>query len=118
MRVLTTLLVSAASLCLLACHDSSTAGNHAEEAETKISSAASKLLPMPKDVLYTSRSLISGSLYARPSFDGTVLARFDTSQQLYVVDTTDNIFVKAHLLQDTSLQTGYVPKAILPERLP
>ncbi|MFD3001351.1 SH3 domain-containing protein [Pontibacter toksunensis] len=72
--------------------------------------------PLPKDVIYASKPLISGILYARPSFGGTIIAHFDTSQQLHIIDTTDNVFVKVRLLQDTSTHTGYISKIILPEK--
>ena len=97
------------------CSDRSELAGH-DDAEATIANESGTPAPLPKDVLYASRALISGKLYARPNFEGTVLAHFDTSQQLHIIDTTDNIFVKARLPHDTSSQTGYIPRAILPER--
>ncbi|MCC9138767.1 hypothetical protein ACFSKU_03585 [Pontibacter silvestris] len=68
------------------------------------------------DVLALTKPLINGALYNRPSFDGQMLTHFDTSQQIQVLDTTDNMFVKARIAKDTTAFTGYVPKAILPEK--
>jgi len=107
--------VFAAVLGTSSCNDRGSAIGH-DGAEATIANETGASAPLPKDVIYTSRSLISGKLYARPSFEGTVLAHFDTTQQLYVLDTTNNIFVKARLLHDTATQTGYIPKAILPEQ--
>ena len=89
-----------------------------DDAAATIASETGVAAPLPEDVLYSSKALISGKLYARPSFDGTVLAHFDTLQQLHIIDTTGSIFVKARLLHDSSAKTGYIPKAILPERQP
>ncbi len=102
---------SFALLSLAACSDKKFIGQ--DEAVATIASETG--IPVPEDALYTAKALISGKLYARPSFDGTVLAYFDTSQQLYVIDTTESVFVKARLRQDTVTHTGYIPKAILPE---
>jgi hypothetical protein len=87
-----------------------------DNTEATIANEAGRQAPIPKDVIYTSRSLINGKLYARPSFDGTIIAHFDTLQQLYITDTTHHVFVKARLQHDTTLITGYVSKAILPQR--
>lgn len=115
MKLAFALSVFAAVLGTTSCNDSTSILGH-DGAEATIANETGTPAPLPKDVIYTSRSLISGKLYARPSFDGTVLAYFDTLQQLHVIDTTDNVFVKARLLQDTGAQTGYIPRAILPEQ--
>ena len=86
-----------------------------DDAEATIASETGEPVPLPKDVLYASKPLISGKLYARPSFGGTIIAHFDTSQQLHVIDTIDNVFVKVRLQQDTTTHTGYMSKVILPE---
>lgn len=105
----------AALLVASSCNDNSDSVGH-DGAEATIANETGTAAPLPNDVVYSSRALISGKLYARPSFDGTVLAHFDTSQQLHIIDTASNIFVKVRLLHDTSSQTGYVPRAILPEQ--
>jgi len=75
------------------------------------------MLPLPADVLLVTRPLINGQLYSRPSFEGTSLVHFDTTQQIQVLDTTSNaIFVKARIRKDTAAFTGYVSRAILPEK--
>ncbi|GAB3538806.1 hypothetical protein GCM10027443_34520 [Pontibacter brevis] len=84
------------------------------DAEATTASRTEEPVPLPKDVIYASKPLISGNLYARPSFGGTIIAHFDTTQQLHIIDTTDNVFVKVRMLQDTSTQTGYISKVILP----
>lgn len=84
--------------------------------EAPIANETGEPAPLPKDVIYASKPLISGNLYARPSFGGTIIAHFDTSEQLHIIDTTDNVFVKVRLLQDTSTHTGYISKIILPEQ--
>lgn len=105
----------AALLVAFSCNDSSHSVGQ-DNAEATIASETGTPAPLPNDVIYSSRALISGKLYARPSFDGTVLAHFDTSQQLHIIDTAGDIFVKVRLLHDTSSQTGYIPRAILPEQ--
>ncbi|MCJ8165453.1 hypothetical protein MKJ04_11420 [Pontibacter sp. E15-1] len=115
MKVASALALFAALFSLAACNGNRTFMEQ-DDAEATIASETGIPAPLPKDILYVSKCLINGKLYARPSFDGTVLAYFDTSQQIYVIDTTQAVFVKARLLQDTSTQTGYIPKAILPER--
>ena len=77
---------------------------------------ADNVMPLTADVLLVTRALINGQLYSQPSFEGVPLARFDTAQQIHVLDTTsDIIFVKARIRKDTVVLTGYVSKAILPE---
>lgn len=103
------------ALFVFSCNDGNRLKNQGN-AETAIANDTDLLAPMPKDVIYTSQSLINGNLYARPSFDGTIIAHFDTSQQLYITDTSHQVFVKARLQHDTTLVSGYVSKAILPQR--
>ncbi|WP_246000586.1 SH3 domain-containing protein [Pontibacter diazotrophicus] len=100
---------------LLACNDSNR-HNPEGDAEATVASEAGEPAPLPKDVIYASSPLISGNLYARPSFGGTIIAHFDTSQRLHIIDTTDNVFVKVRMQQDTSTHTGYISKIILPEQ--
>jgi hypothetical protein len=109
----TTLTLSA--LLTFACNDHNRFKAQ-DDAEATIANETGAQAPLPKDVIYTSSSLINGKLYARPSFDGTIISHFDTSQQLHIIDTSDNVFVKVRLQQDTALHTGYVSKAILPEQ--
>ncbi|WP_161889895.1 hypothetical protein [Pontibacter russatus] len=117
MRLFFAFVAFAALLGAASCNDSSHDIAHDDAAAT-IASETGVAAPLPDDVLYSSKALISGKLYARPSFDGTVLAHFDTLQQLHIIDTTGGIFVKARLLHNSSAKIGYVPKAILPERQP
>lgn len=87
-----------------------------DNAEATVTDEAGEPAPLPKDVLYASKPLVSGKIYARPSFGGTILAHFDTSQQLHIIDTTGTVFVKVRMLQDTSTHTGYMSRIILPEQ--
>lgn len=105
----------ATTLLLFSCNDSERYTEQ-DNAEATIATEAGEPAPLPRDVIYASRPLISGKLYARPSFGGTIIAHFDTSQQLHIIDTTDNVFVKVRMLQDTSTHTGYISKIILPEQ--
>lgn len=100
---------------LLSCNGSNHQSGQ-EDAETTIANETGAPAPLPKDVIYASSPLISGNLYARPSFGGTIIAHFDTSQRLHIIDTTDNVFVKVRMIQDTSTHTGYISKIILPEQ--
>ncbi|QCR25124.1 hypothetical protein C1N53_16510 [Pontibacter sp. SGAir0037] len=70
---------------------------------------------VPADVMFTTKPLISGDLYNQPSFESTSLVRFDASQEIQVLDTTDAIFIKARIAKDTTEITGFIAKAILPE---
>lgn len=106
---LTTMLLSSS------CNDSGRYSGQ-DEAEVAIANETGQDTPLPRDVLYASKPLISGKLYARPSFGGTIIAHFDTSQQLHIIDTTDNVFVKVRMLLDTATHTGYASKVILPEQ--
>lgn len=71
--------------------------------------------PLPPDVLALTKPLINGALYNRPNFDAQMITHFDTSQQIQVLDTTDNMFIRARITKDTTELTGFVPRAILPE---
>ncbi|MBC5992704.1 hypothetical protein [Pontibacter cellulosilyticus] len=72
--------------------------------------------PLPADVLFATRPLIGGELYAKPDFQSPSLTSFDTSQSIHVLDSTHAIFVHARIRKDTAVLTGYVPKTILPEK--
>ena len=109
--------ISLATVLLsFSCSDNGRDAEQNNTEEATITSKAEEQAPLPIDVIYAARPLISGSLYARPSFAGTIIAHFDTSQQLHIIDTTDNVFVKVRMLQDTSTHTGYISKVILPEQ--
>lgn len=71
--------------------------------------------PLAADVLYATKPLISGDVYKTASFQAASLAHFDTAQLIQVLDTTNNMFVKARIQRDTAEYTGFVSKAILPE---
>lgn len=101
-------------LCLSAC-----SGEESEDHENEAAAIASETgstPPLPPDVLYAAKPLISGKLYSQPNFKASSTAYFDTSQQINVLDTAHTMFVKARIRQDTAVLTGYVPKTILPER--
>jgi len=88
----------------------------ADHSQATVASETGAQPPLPDDVLMVTKPLISGQLYAKPSFESPAIAGFDTSHQLHVLDTTNSLFVKARVQKDTALFTGYVPRAILPER--
>lgn len=71
---------------------------------------------LPADAVGVTKALINGVLYTGPSFKATTITQFDTSQQLILLDTTDILFVRVRLFKDTTAYTGYVSKAILPEK--
>lgn len=89
---------------------------NAAERDNQEATEADARPSLPADVLLVTRPLINGQLYDRPSFEGMVLARFDTAQHIQVLDTTsDAVFIKARIRKDTAAFTGYVSRAILPE---
>jgi len=83
------------------------------ESETGITNATTVL---PPDAVGVTKALINGALYDAPSFEANEITRFDTSQPLFLLDTTDIIFVKVRLIKDSTRYTGFVSKAILPEK--
>ncbi|WP_347157336.1 hypothetical protein [Pontibacter chitinilyticus] len=103
-----------AALVLISCNRNKNALEHDSSEATDASEAGED--PVPADVLLVTKPLISGHLYSRPSFEGMALAHFDTAQLIQVLDTSETIFVKARILKDTSSFTGYVSRAILPEK--
>lgn len=101
-------------LCFCACSGKE---DHAtEEEQAVIASETGIPLPLPPDIIYTVRPLIHGKLYSEPDFEAVPVAYFDTTQQIYVLDTSNTMFAKARIRQDTAQYTGYVPKTILPAR--
>lgn len=99
----------------MSCNQNRDAAEHSSSEATDASETGI-MPPLPADVLLITRPLINGQLYSRPSFEGIPLVRFDTTQQIQVLDTTSNtIFVKARIRKDTTAFTGYVSRAILPE---
>lgn len=107
-------LLALAALCLHACSDASDNGQDQEQAT--IASETGRPAPLPADVVYVTKSLINGKLYSQPNFEAASIAYFDTTQQLYILDTTHTMFAQARIQQDTSTYTGFVPKTILPEQ--
>ncbi|WP_276498696.1 hypothetical protein [Pontibacter litorisediminis] len=101
-------------LCLSACsgRDEHT---HGEESAT-IASETGQPTPLPPDVLYMVKPLIGGKLYSQPNFEANSVAYFDTTQQIHILDTSNTMFAKARIRQDTAQYTGFVPKTILPEK--
>ncbi|PRY04632.1 hypothetical protein CLV24_13438 [Pontibacter ummariensis] len=114
MKQLLTPLLFVVPLTITSCGANNDAVDEAEMASTPV--AEEESVRLPADVLYATKPLINGKLYNHPDFDSKVVAYFDTAQQIQVLDASDNVFVRARLQQDTSLQIGYLPKAILPER--
>jgi hypothetical protein len=105
-------------LCTILLSTACREGSRAEqdESEAIINSETGKLLTLPSDAVGVTKALINGILYKDPSFRANTITLFDTSQQLFLLDTTDIIFVKVRLMKDTTAYTGYVSKAILPEK--
>ncbi|GAB3823586.1 hypothetical protein [Pontibacter rugosus] len=103
-----------AILCLSACSGSSD-DDHDKEKAT-VANETGQLMPLPKDVLYATKPLISSKLYSRPDFKASTVAYFDTAQQVHILDTANAMFAKARIQQDSTTYTGFVPKTILPER--
>ncbi|RIJ37862.1 hypothetical protein D1627_09650 [Pontibacter oryzae] len=98
---------------LAACSDGPS--SHGSE-EATVAAETGQAAPLPKDVIYAAHPLISGKLYSHPDFKAQTITYFDTSQQVYVLDTADVMFVKARVSRDTTSYTGYITKTILPER--
>ncbi|AKD05529.1 hypothetical protein PKOR_05025 [Pontibacter korlensis] len=100
--------------CLSSC---SGGGNDVQDGEqVTIASETGQPTPLPADVIYSAKPLINGRLYSKPNFEASSLAYFDTAQSIHILDTSNTMFVRARILQDTSSYTGYVPKTILPEQ--
>jgi hypothetical protein len=102
----------AATLSCIACQPET------EKQDTSASGVASKNgkpVSLPADVLLLTKPLISGELYSNPDFGSPSVARFDTAQQIQLLDTTDGLFMKARIYKNTQTFTGYISKAILPE---
>lgn len=113
-----TLLLGALAILLgtVACRENNRANLEEDGSEATVASETGKAPPLPADVLIVAKPLISGQLYSKPNFESASIASFDTTQQIYILDTTDAIFVKARIRKDTSSFTGYVSRAILPEQ--
>ena len=100
------------------CRENSRALEH-DASEATIASETGVKDPadtIPSDALAVTKALINGVMYEAPSFDANTITEFDTSQKLFVLDTTDIIFVRARILKDSTAYTGYISKAILPEK--
>lgn len=89
----------------------------ADGAEATIASETGQPMPLPPDAQSVTKSLISGQLYTEPDFNSPAVASFDTTQQIQVLNTDNQLFIKARIYKDTTAYTGYIPKAILPEKL-
>lgn len=72
---------------------------------------------LPADVVATAKPLIGGILYSKPDFKSTTLVQFDTSQVIQLLDTSETMFFKARINRNQENYTGYISKAIIPERL-
>ncbi len=84
----------------------------AENADTTITSSQ----PADKDVVATTKPLISGELYSEPDFKSKSLVQFDTAQYVYLLEKNGEVFVKARIIKNDQTYIGYVSKAILPEK--
>jgi hypothetical protein len=112
----TTLYISllAAFVSLAAC--SSERGNmETDTSEATVASETGAATPMGPDVIFATKPLIGGEVYRTASFQATSLIHFDTAQLIQVLDTSDVMFVRARVQRDTTVYTGFVSKAILPE---
>ncbi len=67
------------------------------------------------DVLDVTKPLINGELYNEADFESISLTRFDTNQEIQVLDTTDAVFSRVRIKKETEEFVGFVAKAILPE---
>ena len=105
-------ILTAFSLCL-ACSEK---GNiETDGSEATVASETGTAIALPADVIYVTKPLISGEIYRTASFQAASLTRFDTTQSIQVLDTSDAVFVRARIQKDTAAFTGFVSKAILPE---
>lgn len=111
MKAILLVVLSAVLVSVSGCRENS--GNGDASGEIPGSEAGAGI---PADVLLVTNAIVDGELYSRPSFNGISLTHFDTSHQIQVLDTTDQLFVKARLIKDTTAFMGYVSKAILPEK--
>ncbi|WP_051080632.1 hypothetical protein [Pontibacter roseus] len=111
---LLTLTLAACSL-LSSCRDGERGNLVRDESETTVASETGAAIAYPADVIYATKPLISGEVYKTASFQGISLVHFDTTQVIQVLDTVDEVFVKARIQRDTAAYTGFVSKAILPE---
>ncbi|WP_439881131.1 hypothetical protein ACSX1A_18555 [Pontibacter sp. MBLB2868] len=102
-------------LGIASCTDRNQETIQQDSSEHTVASETGEQVSLPADVLLVTKPLVSGALYVSPSFESKSIASFDTSQQIQVLDTSHNIFVKARIRRDTVSMTGYVPKTILPE---
>ncbi|OKL41054.1 hypothetical protein [Pontibacter flavimaris] len=110
------LLITLAVFCLSACSGKT---DHVQNEErATVASETGQPAPLPADVIYSTKPLISGKLYSQPDFEAPSVAYFDTTQQIHILDTTHAMFAKARIRQDTMQYTGFVPKTILPEQKP
>ncbi|MEJ8801209.1 hypothetical protein [Pontibacter sp. H249] len=112
------LLVPVFFIVLLAagCRESNREPIGRDSSEATMASETGTETPLPTDVLFAVKPLISGELYTKPDFQSSSLASFDTSQSIHVLDSSHAIFVHARIRKDTSVLTGYIPKTILPEK--
>ena len=112
------LILKAIVLLLLstACREKARETMEQDSSEATVASETGTKVPLPADVLFATKPLIAGELYAKPDFQSPSLASFDTSQSIHVLDSSHAIFVHARIRKDTSLLTGYIPKTILPEK--
>ena len=102
-------------LCVVSCREGGRETIEQDSSEATVASETGEQAPLPADVIMVTKPLISGELYASPAFDSKTITSFDTSQQVQVLDTSHNIFVRARIRKDTISMTGYIPKTILPE---
>ncbi|HEY4649773.1 MAG TPA: hypothetical protein VIG72_00080 [Pontibacter sp.] len=110
------LLGIAATIVCAAC-SSNTKDDEADSSEATIASETGQAYALPADVLATAKPLIGGSLYSKPDFESSSLVRFDTTQLIQLLDTTNVLFFKARINRNQENYTGYISKAIIPEQL-
>ncbi|WP_242926500.1 SH3 domain-containing protein [Pontibacter vulgaris] len=110
-----TLFAALLILCVAIASCKEREGLKVDDSEATIASETGALPRLSADVLEVTQPLVSGRLYTSPDFESAVITNFDTAQEIQVLDTTNNLFIKARLHKDTSDFTGFVSKTILPE---
>lgn len=101
-----------------ACRDSSRVLERDASDATIASETGSTVAPdtVPADVIDVTKALINGVMYDEPNFESKQITRFDPTHKIYLLDTTGIMFAKARIYKDATTYTGYVSKAILPEK--
>jgi hypothetical protein len=105
------------TLLIVSCTENEDRSEEDSSSESMADFETGENTPLPADVILVTKPLISGTLYKNPVFTAKSITRFDTSQSILVLDTSHNVFVQARIRKDSKTLIGYIPKAILPERV-